>query len=203
MAAILVGGQSRRLGGPKALVPIAPDGTTVIEAVIQALGTVASEIVLAGADAQVYAGLDLPVVPDILPGRGPLAGIHAALAATGTQHLLVVACDMPFLSVPLLRSMASYPRDYDLLVPIIGQPQPLHAIYARSCLPLIETRLQAGLYQVTGWFGEANVRTIAQSIVEQYDPSLRSSFNVNTPEDLALARQLWTGARVGEQTSRD
>jgi molybdopterin-guanine dinucleotide biosynthesis protein A len=189
-AAILVGGQSRRMGTNKALATIHPDGTTVVESVVRALRQVADEIVLVGSDgvAGNYTFLDLPWVADIFPGTGPLGGIHSALTGTGNSHLLVVACDMPFLNVDLLRHMMSLPRDYDVLVPVIGQPQPLHAVYARSCVPLIAESLNQGRYKVSGWFKSANVRTIEESVVAQFDPSLRSSFNVNTPEDLALAR---------------
>ena len=192
-AAILVGGQSRRMGVNKALLLIAPDGTTVVESVVRKVRQVADEIVLVGADNVVadYAFLDLPWIADIVPGIGPLGGIHAALIETGNPHLLVTACDMPFLNVSLLRYMAARLRDYDVLVPVLGQAQPLHAIYARTCLPLIEESLQSGRYKVSGWFDRANVRTIEQSVVERYDPDLRSSFNVNTPEDLAVARKLW------------
>jgi molybdopterin-guanine dinucleotide biosynthesis protein A len=196
-AAILVGGKSRRMGTNKALATIRPDGTTVVESVVRALRQVAEEIVLVGSHdvARNYAFLDLPWVADIVPDSGPLGGIHAALTGTGNSHLLVTACDMPFLNVDLLRYMMSLPRGYDVLVPVIGQPQPLHAIYARSCLPLIEESLHEGRYKVSGWFDRANVRTIGESVVAQFDPSLRFSFNVNTPEDLVLARECWAGSR--------
>jgi molybdopterin-guanine dinucleotide biosynthesis protein A len=190
-AAILVGGQSRRMGTNKALLPIAPDGTTVVETVVQRLQAVVGEIVLVGMDGSDYAFLGLSWIADLVPGAGPLGGIQAALTATGSPHVLVVACDMPFLSVGLLRYMATCPRDYDVLVPVLGRPQPLHAIYACTCLPLIDQSLQAGQYAATSWFGRADVRTLGRAVIERYDPSLRSCFNMNTPKDLELARQLW------------
>jgi molybdopterin-guanine dinucleotide biosynthesis protein A len=195
-AAILTGGKSRRMGEHKALLTIGPDGTTVVETVARKLGEVASEVVLVGGDQASYAFLVLPWIADQIPNSGPLGGIHAALAATGSPHLLVVACDMPFLNVGLLRFMAAIPRDYDALVPVLDRPQPLHAIYARSCLPLIDQRLRSGQYKVTGWFGDADVRTIDRAMMERYDPTLRSCFNMNTPDDAALARQLWADARA-------
>ncbi|HYJ12487.1 MAG TPA: hypothetical protein VEW66_02790, partial [Thermomicrobiales bacterium] len=66
----------------------------------------------------------------------------------------------------------------------------LHAVYARSCRHIIERFLTTGQRKVTGWFAGAEVQVIAQSVVEQYDPTLRSCFNLNTPEDLDRARAM-------------
>ena len=202
-AAILVGGQSRRMGEDKALLTIEPGGVTVVESVVRALGAVTSEIVLVGSNTSAYAFLDLPRIADAVPGAGPLGGIQAALTGTGSSHILVMACDMPFLSADLLRYMAGCPRDYDVLVPVLGQPQPLHAIYAQTCLPMIDQSLRAGQYKVTGWYEQANVRTIERATLQRYDPDLRSCFNMNTPEDVAFARsERWEGETKGRH-SRD
>lgn len=104
---------------------------------------------LVGTDTADYAFLDLPEIADEHSGTDALEGICTALAGTGSSHVLVMACDMPFLNVNLLRYLASLDRDYDVLVPVLDQPQPLHAIYSRSCLPLIDERMQAGQYKVT------------------------------------------------------
>jgi molybdopterin-guanine dinucleotide biosynthesis protein A len=189
-AAILVGGQSRRMGQDKALLTLAPDGPTVVESVARTLGAVTDEVVLVGADPSAYAFLGLPWIADAIPGAGPLAGIRAALAATERSHLLVVACDMPFLNADLLRYMATCPRDYDALVPVLDRPQPLHAIYARTSLPLIDHALRDGRYKVTGWFPQANIRALDRETIRSHDPDLRSCFNMNTPEDVAFAKQV-------------
>lgn len=189
--AILVGGGSRRMGTNKALLHLEPGGPTVIETVFQTLRRLMDDVVLVGNPTDDYAFLELAWFPDRMPNAGPLAGIQAALTGSRTDHVLVVACDMPFLNIELLRFMADQPRTYDVLVPEMGQVQPLHAIYARSCLPIIERHLAAGNLRTTGWFVEVDVRVIAQRVVEQHDPGLRSSFNLNTPEDLDVAREIF------------
>lgn len=189
-AAILVGGQSRRMGTNKALLTIDPNGPTVVETVARKLGAVANEVVLVGSETAEYAFLDLPQIADMVAGTGVLGGIYSALAATSRPYVLVVACDLPFLNVSLLRYMAACPRDYDVLVPILDQAQPLHAIYARACLPLVEQSLRSGRYKVTGWFDHANVHTLEHSIIQRYDPTLLSTFNMNTPENFAFAKQV-------------
>lgn len=181
------------MGQDKALLAIAPDGVTVVESVVRTVGMVADEIVLVGNATADYAFLGLPRIADLVPDAGPLGGIHAALTASRWPHVLVVGCDMPFLSAALLGYMGTLPRDYDVLVPVLDRPQPLHAIYARSCLPIIEQRLQVGRYQVSGWFEHANVRVIDREIVLRYDPALLSCFNMNTPEEYAFARLVLAG----------
>lgn len=198
-AAILVGGQSRRMGRNKALLTIDPNGPTIVETVARKLSAVASEVVLVGSEADDYAFLDLPQIADMVPGTGVLGGIYSALAATGRPHVLVVACDLPFLNVSLLRYMASHPLDFDVLVPSLDQLQPLHAIYARTCLPLVEQSLQSGRNKVTDWFEHANVRTLERSIVQRYDPMLLSTFNMNTPEDLEIAKQVLASGPLADQ----
>lgn len=189
-AAILVGGQSRRMGANKALLRLEPDGPTVVESIVRKLGEVADEVFLVGAEPADFAFLGLPMIPDAIPGTGALGGIHAALRASRNPQVLIVGCDLPFLSVNLLRYMASLPCDYDVLVPMVGELQPLHAIYTRTCLPVVEQCLRSGQYQVKGWLAQADVRTIEQPVVRQYDPLLLSSFNMNTPEHLAFAKQV-------------
>jgi molybdopterin-guanine dinucleotide biosynthesis protein A len=189
-AAILVGGQSRRMGTNKALLTLDPSGPTIVETVARKLSAVASEVVLVGSETDEYAFLDLPQIADMVPGTGVLGGIYSALAATGRPYVLVVACDLPFLNVSLLRYMASRPRHFDVLVPSLDQLQPLHAIYARTCLPLVEESLRSGRIKVTGWFEHAKVHTLERSIVQRYDPMLLSTFNMNTPEDLETAKQM-------------
>ena len=186
------------MGQDKALMMIAPDEPPIVQTVARKLGAVANEILLVGTNATRYSFLDLPMVPDLRPGNGPLGGIYSVLAVTGSAHVLVVACDLPFLNVSLLRYMASIPRDFDVLVPVLDRPQPLHAIYAPTCLPLIEQALLVGRYMVTGWFEEANVRTIERETIRQYDPALLSCYNMNTPEDYETARQVLAVSRAAK-----
>jgi molybdopterin-guanine dinucleotide biosynthesis protein A len=187
-AAILVGGQSRRMGVPKATLRLTPDGPTVITSVITTLRHVTTDIMLVGSDDFASDDPDVPRIGDTMPDAGPLGGIHAALTASSREHVLVVACDMPFLNVDVLRFMAALPRDYDVLVPVVGQPQPLHAIYTISCLPAIEAYLAEGRRRVDGWFDHVRVRMIDEATVNRFDPERRTCFNMNTPSDLEWAR---------------
>jgi len=203
-AAVLAGGMSRRMGTDKALLPLRQGDPPLARSVIERVGEVAADVFVVASDRPAYEAFGVPVVPDRYPAAGTLGGIATALANAECEHCLVVACDMPFLSVPLLRWMADQPRGYDALVPRLpGESrqgtgfvyQTLHAVYARRCLPAIERALAAGRRQVIGFFPEVRVRPVELDEVIALDPGLRSFFNVNTPEAAAEARRLLAAGR--------
>lgn len=199
-AAVLAGGQSRRMGRDKALLPLVEGGPPMLELVLQRLRQIADDVLVVASDREEYAAFGARVVPDAFPGSGALGGIHAALQAARHEHCLVVACDMPFLSQPLLGRMRREPRDYDVLAPVIpGESrqgkdglvyQTLHAIYGKRALPAIEASLGQGVLQVVRFFAEVRLRTINVEELRRWDPDLHSFFNANTPGALELARDL-------------
>jgi molybdopterin-guanine dinucleotide biosynthesis protein A len=201
-AAALAGGQSRRMGTDKALLPVMEGGQPMLGAVLERLAGVAEDVLVVANDQARYAALGARVVPDLRRDVGALGGIQAAIASSAYEHCLVVACDMPFLSLPLLRRMADEPRDYDVLVPLIpGESrqrtdglvfQTLHAIYSKQCLPFIEQRITEGKKQVVAFFQDVRVRTLDVAEIRRWDPDLRSFFNANTPEALRVAAQVIT-----------
>ena len=136
---------SRRLGRNKAVEEIG--GERLIERVINRLSRVASETVVVVAEESRAEGLDLPdgvrTAADIYPGHGSLGGIFTGLSAARGDYGIVVACDMPFLNTGLLQFMVDLAPDFDVVVPRLdGRPEPLHAIYSKSCLEPIESRLK-------------------------------------------------------------
>src|SRR5215207_8948514 len=206
-AAALAGGQSRRMGTDKALLPLVAGGQPMLGVVLERLSAVADDTFVVADDQMRYSALGVRVVPDLSRDVGALGGIQAAVAWSAHEHCLIVACDMPFLSLPLLRRMADEPRDYDVLVPLIpGESrqrddglvyQTLHAIYSKRCLPFIEKRIAEGRKQVVGFFADVRVRTLDVAEITRWDPDLLSFFNANTPEAMLVA------ARIGSLAERD
>src|SRR5215208_992313 len=199
-AAVLAGGQSRRMGTDKALLPLVTGGPPMLGLVLERLSAVADDTIIVADDQPRYAAFGTRVVPDLNRHVGALGGIQAAITWSAHEHILVVACDMPFLSPALLQRMADEPRDYDVLVPLIpGESrqrgdslvyQTLHAIYSKRCLPFIEQQIAEGNRQVIGFFEGVRVRTLDVREIARWDPGLQSFFNANTPESLRLAAQL-------------
>jgi molybdopterin-guanine dinucleotide biosynthesis protein A len=186
---VLAGGSSSRLGQNKARVEVA--GCTLLERVIDALRPLVSGIVLVAQSPDLFAHLERPVVADIYPGVGTLGGLHAGLDAIHTEYGLVVGCDMPLLNADLLRYMISQACGYDVVMPRVGRYyEPLHALYARRCLPVIERGILAGHRRIRHALTDLRIRYIEESEIDRYDPDHLSFFNVNTPEELARAQAL-------------
>ena len=189
---ILAGGISRRLGRDKAAEPFGDETLLrrVVRRASEAVGSNDVAIVVANTGQSERAPADIPhrLVVDDLPGYGTLGGIYTGLEAARNEWALVVACDMPFLSAPLLRYMAGLRAGVDAVVPVIeGRPEPTHALYSRRCLPAISQRLQAGQLKAAGFLDLVRVRYVNENEGRRFDPELLSFFNVNRPDDLARA----------------
>lgn len=198
---ILAGGRSRRLGRDKAFLPL--DGRPLIEHIVQKLTLLSDDLVVVANDLPAVAKLALParLIPDERPGEGSLMGIYSGLKAARGERALVVACDMPFLSLPLLRYLAAQPGDYDVVIPRFGGLyEPLHAVYARTCLPAMTRLLARGGRQIIAFFPEMRIHCVEEEEVDPLDPDHLSFLNVNTPEDWDRVQALWAGG-VGHPPS--
>ncbi len=189
--AVLAGGASRRFGADKALVTLCPNGATLIELAVSAGRSVAAATFVVGHERYAPYLPGVPIVSDDRPGEGPLAGIQAALRFTSAQRVLVLACDMPCLSTPLLRWMAAIETNADVLIPRTadGQWQPMPAIYSRSAIGGIEHALDEGNRAVASIFQTVTVQEIGEPDLRALDPELRSFFSLNHPDQLDCARQ--------------
>lgn len=202
---ILAGGRSTRMGQDKAWLDLA--GAPLIEHVARQLLPLAAEIIFSANDPAAFdeliARLPVParVAIDEYPGAGPLAGLHAGLAAAENDLLLAVATDMPFIDRRLVEFMIQACGAADAAIPLITapgsgapQPEPLHALYRRSCLPAIEVALKAGRRRVISFLQDVNVCYLGEDALRQVDPELRSFRNVNTPQEwIEAARDLGAG----------
>lgn len=186
------GGESRRMGRDKALVPFL--GRPLIARLAERLGPIADELLVTTNRPDDFGFLGLPLFPDPRPGRGALGGLHAALRAARHEAVAVVACDMPFASAELLRFQAGLleSEGADVVLPRGADGlEPLHAVYRRAtCLPLVEAALDAGQWKVIAWFDQARVRVLRADEVAAHDPRGLAFVNVNTPEELAQAERL-------------
>ncbi|MDP2673612.1 MAG: molybdenum cofactor guanylyltransferase [Dehalococcoidia bacterium] len=189
---VLAGGQSRRLGVDKALLSLG--GAPLLQTVVQRVSQVCRRVIVAVDRPGRYRRLGLLArfVADASPGLGPLAGLQSGLRACSSEYALVVACDLPFLNVELLRYMAGLPRSYQALVPrSAGRDHPLHAVYALSCLPEVDALLATGGGSMQQLLARLDVRRLDDSDLHQIDPDGLSLLNLNDESDLERARSLW------------
>lgn len=170
------------MGTDKAFLKIA--GKPMIEHVLTALRSVAGRIIIVTNSPQSYAAYDACVVSDALDKRGPLTGIHSGLLHSTDEYNFVVACDMPFLNSRLISHMVGLAGEYDVVLPKIGEfVEPLHAVYRRGLLPLIEERIRQDVKQVKRLFSEVRVRYVTEAEIDCFDPKRLSFKNLNTPEE--------------------
>jgi len=189
---ILAGGQSRRMGFNKAFLEVG--GRPIIERVIEKVALISKEILLVTNTPDEYAHLGYPALPDAYPGMGALGGIYSGLKAARNPYALVVACDMPFLSAPLLRYMTLLAPGHDAVVPRTDKGiEPLHALYSKACLPAMEQLLDKNKLRIIAFYSQVRVRYVEQEEIETLDPKHLSFFNVNSPADLQWARAVAAG----------
>lgn len=131
------------------------------------------------------------IVTDFYPGKGPLGGIYTGLRAADTFYSLVVACDMPFLNLALLRHLLRLAPGFDLVVPKIGgMLEPLHAVYSKNCLGVMEKLLHTGRLQIAEVMPLVKTRYVGDEEVDEFDPKHLSFLNINTEADLQRAKAL-------------
>ena len=190
-AIVLAGGKNLRLGRIKALEIIG--GKRLIERVVERLEPVTNQLLIVTSpekpDLPVTVTVKAEVLIDVYPGKGPLGGIYTGLVASRSSQSIVVACDMPFINSELLRYMIELSQSFNAVVPRLanGSIEPLHAIYSRSCLADMKTRLENNELSITSFLDKMRVRYVKEAECERFDPQLLSFFNINRQADLERA----------------
>ena len=197
VVAILAGGLARRLGGgDKSLRTVA--GRTVLDRLIERLTPQSSRLVLnantdTGGDPGRFGSLDLPIVPDDLPGNpGPLAGVLAVLdwtAATdpGAASVVTVPGDTPFLPLDLVRRLHDGRRTARFACAASGgRTHPVIALWDVSLRTELRHALVVEGVRKVGAFTGRHLAVAVEWPAIPVDPFL----NVNTPEDLSRANFL-------------
>lgn len=188
--AILGGGQARRFGGRNKSALLV-QGRTIRERQLDVLRAVTPRILLVGATADACLPADVEPVPDRTPGCGPLGGLDAALAAADGAPVLLVACDMPFLSAALLRAMLADLHGVDAVVPRTERGyHPLCAVYGPACQAAVRRRLEHGALRVRDLFDDVRVRVVEGPDLARFGEPSHLLANVNTQADLDALESL-------------
>ena len=196
---VLAGGKSKRMGADKALIEW--QGKPLLWQIVERFQRAGFSVIVAGGPyewAQRLKGLPVPVVADLPAheGFGPLAGIEAGLLNIKTQSPVprpsslvpfvgVIACDLPFADPNLLSWLAGQIGDADAVVPIVdGEPQPLHAVYARSCLPHLVAQLESQDKSVKSFLRRLKVVWVSEEEWQKVADPICLKAHLNEPEDL-------------------
>lgn len=187
---VLCGGQSSRMGLPKATLPFGSE--RMLERVIRILAEVVDPIVVVAAPGQELPAIppDVQVARDRREGRGPLEGLAAGLAALAgrAKRAYVTSCDVPLLEPEFVRRMIELSAGREIAVPKTdGYHHPLAAVYRTSVLPRVEALLEADRLRPFFLFEQADTREVSAAELREADPGLDSLRNLNHPEDYLAA----------------
>ncbi len=180
---VLAGGKSSRMKMNKALLLMGEK--TFIEIIVDELDAISDEVIVVTNSPEDYSFLSCKLVKDIFVGGGPLAGIHAGLKRAKNQYSFVTACDMPFGRGVLAQKLIEIADGYDGVVPKKGEYlQPLSAVYAKQCIPILEKSLEENRYKISSFYPQMNFfypdweELLGEELAE------KAFLNINTPIDL-------------------
>ena len=141
---LLAGGRSRRMGRDKATLSI--DGEPLWQRQLQALRQLAPTVLWISTRAQpLWCPSEIEAVLDEPPSRGPLSGLAAGLRRLQTSHLLVLAIDLPRVSVGHLRKLWGLAEPGKAVIPLNADYfEPLCAVYPAEASPIAQHALSAG-----------------------------------------------------------
>lgn len=170
-AAILAGGDASRFGGRDKSVLVV-NGRTILDRQVEVLSAVADDVAI--------------VREDLVPGCGPLGGVHTALTRARHDVVFVLACDMPFVTAPFAAHLLSLADSWDVVVPRTERGyHPLCAAYRRTCLDAIARRLAQRRLKMTDMFSDVRVREVNAGELDRFGDRDWLLANVNTPAELA------------------
>jgi molybdopterin-guanine dinucleotide biosynthesis protein A len=185
---VLAGGKSSRMGQDKAFMQLG--GRTLLAHALElAQAATGKAWIVGGAEKFATFG---PVVEDLYPGCGPLAGIHAALADARTDLNLITAVDMPFLQLDLLKYLITRAAASQAAVVVPragGGLQPLCAVYRKAFGEVAQRSLDAGRNKVDSLFAEVQTLVIEQAELERHGFGEEMFRNLNTEQDWQEAKQ--------------
>ena len=179
---VFAGGESRRMGRDKALLPW--EGGTLLGHALGRLRRVCAEVAVSSGATPRYQDAGARVVVDLVAGAGPLAGLVSVLAQTPTPLALVLAVDLPFATPELLRFLVESAGADDAVVPVTRRgPHPLCAVYRTTCLSPARRRLDAGEYKMTAFWPDVRVREVPETALTPFGDPAHLLSNLNSPKD--------------------
>ncbi|HKS42136.1 MAG TPA: molybdenum cofactor guanylyltransferase [Blastocatellia bacterium] len=186
---VTAGGRSSRMGRDKAWLEL--DGQTMIERVITAIKPVTTDVSVIANSAE-YNRLGLPVYADTHTGIGPLEAIRTALANASTSRVLLVGCDLPFVTAELFSFLLSLKGDYQAIVPVGADDrlEPICAIYSTDALSEVTRLIESGARKVSLLFERIRTRLVIFDEIRHLQGADLFFENVNTQEEYSRALEV-------------
>lgn len=172
---VMAGGKSSRMGSDKGLVEFG--GKPLVQYAIDSLKSVCDNVLISTHN-PVYSQFGLPLIADEIPDCGPIGGIYSALKASTTDQILVLACDMPFVTSETLLKLIAQNKGFECIVPRVGgKLEPLCSIYFKSLIGVVERNIKNGKFALNQLIMKANYCLI------DFDEKVPDFKNFNTLDD--------------------
>jgi len=185
-AIIMAGGNSSRIGTDKSMLFM--EGRPMVERICEQVRGTFSQVLISANNPHKFDFLGQQVVPDKVPGRGPLMGIASALQVSDNELNFVVACDIPYINLCFVRKMlAEAKEEVDIVIPITAKFEPLFAVYRKSALAAINEVLSSGGRKISDVFNRCRVKYIELDDAQWLK-------NINTMTEYEELRKKYSGS---------
>jgi molybdopterin-guanine dinucleotide biosynthesis protein A len=200
---LLAGGKSRRMGTDKRFLKLG--GETLLQRALSVYERMFSEIIVVVAQSTPELGdIGHPIVRDLIPNCATLGGLYTGLSVARYPRIFAAACDMPFLNPTVIGHLLEW-HDDDVVMPKLASGlQPMHAVYSKACLPYFQQMMLMNNLSIQAVLEsrELRIQLVPEEVLTTFDARLLSFLNLNTPEDVELARILVEHGVVQGEDSR-
>ena len=188
---ILAGGLNSRFDG-KDKSQLKIGGQRILDRLCGIFREYFDDIIIVTNDPPRYLDQDVKIVTDLIPLRSSLTGLYTGLFYARHSHSFMTACDAPFLKKEMVELvLKNIDENTDIVMPQTSAGmEPLCAAYSKNCLKPAEQHLKQNKLKIQLAFSRCRMKKISESDIREVDPELVSFFNVNSPEDLARAKEM-------------
>lgn len=176
------------------------DDERILNKIIEELKKEFSDILVVTAKPELYTGMDVRLFSDEYQGKGPLAGIHAALSNARSRYIYLLACDMPVINLPFIRHMKEQIQNTGTDISVCqrdGRMEPFNTFYSRDLLPDVTHRLETGNSSLFRFIHTSRACIIPQEEAARFDKELTMFTNINTRSEyekyLGITEELLEG----------
>lgn len=164
------------------------NGVTFVQHIAAALFELAVPVTIVG---RAVDDKGLKSIPDVYNKWGALGGVHAALAGCTSPWAIIVACDMPYVTADLFRSLNQFRDEFDAVAPVQpdGRFQPLCAFYrVEACLNKAKELIESGERRPITLLQSVRTRWVEFQEFSHLSGASQFFENLNTPDDIVRAQ---------------
>ena len=187
---IVAGGKSRRMGADKRMLLFGRQKLLTIA--VEKAKVISDEVILVLGE-PIEIDYQVKIVFDKVKGHGPLVGLYSGLLETRGKKALLLPCDMPLVTVELLRTLISQAEGYDItILKHRGIVEPLCSVYSKNVIPVIEEQLQEGTLSLLSLLKNPKLRIKIVKVENKFNGNDTDLlfFNINTPGNYSFLKNL-------------